>query len=355
MDRRLFGFQQLAVAAKTLGLVVFFYTFSISLTFYNKWMMKRFHFPLSVSVTHYTMVFIMASFLRCYWEFRKGKKRIILSWSDYLKRVFPAAVASALDIGLSNWSFMFITVSLYTMTKSTSIIFILIFALLFRIESWHISLVAIVALISGGLFMFTYQSTQFNSEGFFICLTASALSGIRWTLTQIIMQKDSLGLHNPIDTIYHIQPLMAMSLAPLAFFIEGHEMVLSPHLFNAPNLHEALISASMVFVGCFLAFMLSLSEFLLLSHTSSLTLSISGIFKEVCTLSLATEFGGDKMNAVNFVGLILCLSGIAVHVVTKATKDNKEKETKKVKYDKMTPEEAVQMLPLTQDEDDNQY
>ena len=40
MGRKLFGFQQLAVAAKGLGLVLFFYTFSISLTFYNKWMMK---------------------------------------------------------------------------------------------------------------------------------------------------------------------------------------------------------------------------------------------------------------------------------------------------------------------------
>ena len=56
-------------------------------------------------------------------------------------------------------------------------------------------------------------------------------------------------------------------------------MVLSPHLFNAPTLHVALMSASMVFIGCFLAFMLSVSEFLLLSHTSSLTLSIAGIFK----------------------------------------------------------------------------
>ncbi|KAK3741164.1 hypothetical protein QZH41_011837, partial [Actinostola sp. cb2023] len=318
--RQIFGFQQLTAVVKTLGLVLFFYTFSISLTFYNKWMMKRFHFPLSVSVTHYTLVFLLASLTRYYWEFRSGKKRIILTWSDYLKRVLPTAVASALDIGLSNWSLMFITISLYTMTKSTSIIFILIFALLFRIEKWHVSLIAVVFLISGGLLMFTFQSTQFNTEGFLICLTASVLSGIRWTLTQIIMQKNNIGLHNPIDTIYHLQPLMVLTLAPLAFYMEGRHMVLSAHLFNAPSLHVALLSALMVSIGCFLAFMLSVSEFLLVSQTSSITLSISGIFKEICTLSLATEFAGDQMNALNFVGLVLCLSGIAVHVVTKATK-----------------------------------
>ena len=42
--------------------------------------------------------------------------------------------------------------------------------------------------------------------------------------------------------------------------------------------------------------------------------------QEICILSLATEFAGDKMTMVNFFGLVLCLCGISVHVVTKATK-----------------------------------
>ena len=29
------------------------------------------------------------------------------------------------------------------------------------------------------------------------------------------------GLHNPIDTLYHVQPLMTLALMPLAFLIEG--------------------------------------------------------------------------------------------------------------------------------------
>ena len=33
-------------------------------------------------------------------------------------------------------------------------------------------------------------------------------------------------------------------------------------------------------------------------------------------MSLATEFAGDKMTTVNFFGLVLCLIGISVHVVT---------------------------------------
>ena len=29
------------------------------------------------------------------------------------------------------------------------------------------------------------------------------------------------GLHNPLDTLYHLQPFMTLTLIPLAFYIEG--------------------------------------------------------------------------------------------------------------------------------------
>ncbi|XP_078367610.1 solute carrier family 35 member C2-like [Oculina patagonica] len=321
MAKKLFGFQQLAGAFRTLGYILFMYIFSISLTFYNKWLLKRFHFPLSVSVVHYAMVFVIAAILRLLWEFKTEKRRIILPWSVYMKRVLPTAIACALDIGFSNWSLMFITVSLYTMTKSTSIIFILMFALVFRLEQWNFSLVAVILLIASGLFLFTFESTEFSAEGFVLALTASGLSGLRWTLAQILTQKEDLGLHNPLDTLYHLQPFMTLTLIPLAFYIEGQSLALSPQVFSARDSSILWVTISMVMFGCFLAFMISVAEFLLLSHTSSLTLSISGIFKEICTLSLATEFAGDKMTTVNFFGLVLCLIGISVHVVIKATKD----------------------------------
>ena len=63
-----------------------------------------------------------------------GHDRIVLTWRNYLSRVALVAVFSALDIGLSQWSFEFITVSLYTMTKTTAVLFILIFALVFKLE-----------------------------------------------------------------------------------------------------------------------------------------------------------------------------------------------------------------------------
>lgn len=79
------------------------------------------------------------------------------------------------------------------MTKSTCIIFILAFSLSFGLEKRRPSLIAVVTLIAIGLFLFTYQSTQFNLEGFLLVLSASALAGLRWTLAQLVMQRKELG------------------------------------------------------------------------------------------------------------------------------------------------------------------
>lgn len=78
-------------------------------------------------------------------------------------------------------------------------------------------------MISSGLFMFTYRSTEFNPLGFIFLIFASITSGIRWTFAQFIMQKTKLGLHNPIDMIYHMQPWMILSLMPVTIAFEGTE------------------------------------------------------------------------------------------------------------------------------------
>lgn len=109
--------------------------------------------------------------------------------------------------------------------------------------------------------MFTYKSTQFNVEGFALVLGASFIGGIRWTLTQMLLQKADLGeplgraggradigpqagltaavsrcagLQNPIDTMFHLQPLMFLGLFPLFAVFEGMLLPLGPGVQQTP-------------------------------------------------------------------------------------------------------------------------
>ncbi|ESO86518.1 hypothetical protein LOTGIDRAFT_220559 [Lottia gigantea] len=303
---------------KTGCLVLFYYFFSISLTFYNQRFIHSYKYPLSITMCHLIVKFVIAGIFRSLLQCYSHTPRATLNWTDYWKKIAPTGIASVLDIGFSNWSFEFVTVSLYTMCKSTAIIFILFFSILFKLEKFRCSLLFVVLFISGGLFMFTYHSTQFNLEGFFMVMLASFLSGVRWTLAQFILQKKELGLQNPVDMMYHIQPWMMLGLLPLSTIFEGLDISTTSRLFRYEDTSVLLTSIGLISLGAMLAFFLEFSEFLFLSHTSSLTLSISGIFKEICTLYLATQINGDKMNTVNVLGLLMCLCGITLHVILRA-------------------------------------
>ncbi|KAM6248550.1 solute carrier family 35 member C2 isoform 3-T3 [Porphyrio hochstetteri] len=312
------GAAALGRAALAAPLVLLYYGFSIGITFYNKWLMKSFPFPLLVTLLHLLLIFGLSALARALTRCRSGRPPAVLSWADCLRRAAPAAtlplsmaccwagetaawaLSTSLDIGLSNWSFLYVTVSLYTMTKSSAILFILLFSLLFKLEEVRVTLLLVVLLIAGGLFMFTYKSTQFNTQGFVLVLCASFLGGIRWTLTQILMQKAELGL--------------PLSISEKLF------------LFHEAGMLFALVGK--LLLGGILAFGLGFSEFLLVSRTSSLTLSIAGIFKEICILFLATHLLGDRLSLLNWLGFAVCLSGISLHVVLKAMNTKGEKAPK---------------------------
>ena len=125
--------------------ILTYYLFSITLTFYNRYVFVTFEYPLSITVFHLIVKFILAASFRSIYNFiiqirafhfKNKTKRVTLEWSTFLKKIVPLSVASAADIGFSNWSLQYISVTLYTMSKSTAILFILFFALVFKLEKW---------------------------------------------------------------------------------------------------------------------------------------------------------------------------------------------------------------------------
>ncbi|KAH8864479.1 Solute carrier family 35 member C2 [Schistosoma japonicum] len=308
---------------KTLLTVLMFYCFSICLTFFNSRYIKVFPYPLSITLMHMVIKFLLSWFVRCILSWFYDYPRIELPWSKYVKTVAVSGVSSALDIGFSNWSFEFITVSLYTMTKSTSVVFIVMFSVLLKLEKKRPSLVIIVMLISCGLLMFSYESTQFDYIGFLLVLAASFLSGIRWSFTQLIVHGQCYGLSHPIDLMFHSQPWMALAILPLSLYIEGFELITAKNLFRTDAFNQLVGDLLQLCIGALLAFGLELSEYLVVSSASSLTLSVAGILKEVCTLYLASKFNGDNISHVNMIGFFICLCGIALHIVAKAVNSKK--------------------------------
>lgn len=107
------------------------------------------------------------------------------------------------------------------MCKSSSLIFVLLFAFLFRLEPISQRLVFVILLITSGVLLMVFTETAFSLLGLILVMSASFFGGLRWSLTQLLLSKKEMGMNNPAATIFWLAPCMGVSLAITSMVVEG--------------------------------------------------------------------------------------------------------------------------------------
>lgn len=146
------------------------------------------------------------------------------------------------------------------MCKSSSLAFVLLFAFLFKLEKPTWKLVGIITIITAGVVLMVSTETQFEFAGMIEVLTASALGGLRWSLTQILLDKESMGMSNPIATLFWLAPIMGLTLSIVSMVVDGWGTVLGNDKFFG-SLWVALETAVMIVIPGFIAFCMNVTEF----------------------------------------------------------------------------------------------
>ncbi|GER47339.1 nucleotide/sugar transporter family protein [Striga asiatica] len=297
---------------KTLFFILVWYTFSTFLTLYNKTLlgdnMGKFPAPLLMNTIHFTMQAVLSKAITWFWSDRFHPSA--MSWKDYFVRVVPTALSTAMDVNLSNASLVFISVTFATMCKSASPIFLLLFAFAFRLESPSAKLLGIILVISIGILLTVAKETEFEFWGFIFVTLAAVMSGFRWTMTQILLQKETYGLKNPLTLMSYVTPVMAIATALLSLMFDPWQDFRESDYFNS-SWHIAKSSLLMFFGGT-LAFFMVLTEYILVSVTSAVTVTIAGVVKEAVTILVAVLYFHDEFTWLKGVGLLTIMVGVSL-------------------------------------------
>ncbi|CRK27322.1 hypothetical protein BN1723_003492, partial [Verticillium longisporum] len=223
------------------SLILLWYIFSLSISLYNKWMFDKdrlnFAFPLFTTSCHMLVQFALSGLVLYFIPSLRphnaqhnsdaGRSRHetepdrpLMSKLFYLTRIGPCGAATGLDIGLGNTSLKFITLTFYTMCKSSSLAFVLIFAFIFRLEKPTWRLVAIIATMTAGVVLMVSGEVEFKLGGFVLVISAAFFSGFRWALTQILLLRNP-ATSNPFSSIFFLAPVMFVVLMAIAIPVEG--------------------------------------------------------------------------------------------------------------------------------------
>ncbi|KAI8925469.1 triose-phosphate transporter family-domain-containing protein [Entophlyctis helioformis] len=287
------------------------YTVSISLHIYNKWLFSRDHFnfpfPMMTTTIHTTSQFILSAIVLQVF-LPSLKPTSYPTRYDYLTKVLPCGIATGLDIGLSNSSLKSISLSFYTMVKSGAPVFILLFAYLFGLERPTLSMFGVISIIVAGVLIMVANETKFDAVGYTEAQVATVLSGLRWSLTQLLLKDVAFGMNNPLATNLFLAPIIAVSLVGAFTVLEGvGQLLASPHFATVSS------SLSIVGIACsggLIAFLLVILEFSLISETSVVTFSVAGIFKEIITIATSALVFGDRFTGHVLLGLVISIVGI---------------------------------------------
>ncbi|WVQ71800.1 hypothetical protein IAR50_001342 [Cryptococcus sp. DSM 104548] len=300
--------------------IAFWYIFATLLSLYNKWMFSpeyyNFPYPLFVTSCHMAIQFGLAAVIRHFWH-EKFRPQERPTRREYLTKILPTAASTGGDIGLSNLSLKTITLSLYTMCKSSTLIFVLLFAFTFRLEPYSLRLILVICLISFGVFCMVFNTTSVSISGVLMVFSASALGGLRWALTELLMHKKAMGLANPFATIFWLAPLMAVTLGLVSMVVEGWVSILQSDFFAG---WTAMETAGVIALPGSIAFAMVASEYFVIQRAGVVPLSIAGIFKEVSTISISAWVFGDQLTTFNIIGVVITITGIALYSYHKYTK-----------------------------------
>ncbi|KAI6135817.1 triose-phosphate transporter family-domain-containing protein [Pisolithus croceorrhizus] len=289
--------------------IVLWFTFATVLSVYNKWMFSLDHFgfpyPLFVTTVHMVIQFVLAAALRFI----------------YPQRFRPECGPNVRAYGCVRMTVSVMTSSPnieYAMCKSSSLIFVLIFAFLFRLEKFSLRLVAVILVIFGGVLLMVASETAFVLSGFILVMTASVCSGLRWSLTQLLMRDKKMGMDSPAAAIFWLSPIMATTLAIISILWEGWDRVFSTPFFG--SLASAINTVVMLTLPGFLAFCMVMSEYYIIQRAGVLPMSIAGIAKEVSTITISAWFFGDELTPLNITGVAITTCGIALFTYHKYRK-----------------------------------
>lgn len=326
---------------RTVVTLLSWYFISSVIILLTKWLFVNF-FAFPLIVTTYS------NSLATVWAFLMSRRQCWrpepLTRKQFRDYVLPIGISTALEIGFSNIALKILTVSFGTILKGGSPVFTMFWGLLLRTEVFKGNVCLTLITIALGIALASFgEGHEFVMNGFILQLLGVALGGLRWAMTQVLLRGSEDGAMPPLTAILYTSTATAACVLPFALFLEGGEVLARLQELDA---HQVWIISGTMTIVASLVFVLLISEYWLVNATSSLGLSVAGVFKELLTIAGGIIIFSDHISVLNIVGFVICQIGIIAYAYIRyERKDTEDKPSDGI------PEHQVP-LRSSVDEDD---
>ncbi|KAG5507109.1 hypothetical protein JKF63_05855 [Porcisia hertigi] len=230
-------------------------------------------------------------------------------------KILPLCMSFCGFVALTNLSLLYNSIGFYQLIKVLTTPMIVVIQSLFYNKTFSIKVKLSLTLICVGVILATVSDASASLLG-----TVTALSALVVTsMYQIwVGSKQTELCCDSFQLLYNQAPLSAVLLLPIAYF--------SDHLgstFYAPCWSTNVLILS----SGFLAFLVNLSTFFVISRTSPVTYNVLGHFKLCVVLSLGYIFFSEEMSLRIFTGIVMVVFGVFWYTHLRMQDENTERSS----------------------------
>ncbi|KAL3632243.1 hypothetical protein CASFOL_025227 [Castilleja foliolosa] len=272
----------------------------------SKWVLssKEINFPYPLGLTMLHMVFssVLCFMLTKVFKIIKVEKGMTLD--IYISSVIPIGAMFAMTLWLGNTAYLYISVAFAQMLKAIMPVAVFVLGVLAGLEVMSCRMLLIMSVISFGVLVASYGEISISWIGVVYQMGGVVGEALRLIFVEIFVKRKGLKL-NPMSMMYYVSPCSALCLLIPWIFLER------------PKMEEQgtwSFKPLVLTLNCLCTFALNLSVFLVISHTSALTIRVAGVVKDwVVVLLSALIFADTKLTLINLFGYAIAIVGVAAY------------------------------------------
>ncbi|XP_047254370.1 probable sugar phosphate/phosphate translocator At3g14410 isoform X2 [Capsicum annuum] len=287
----------------------------------------NFPYPLALTLLHMVFSSVLCFVLTKVFKIMKVEEGMTLD--IYISSVIPIGAMFAMTLWLGNTAYLYISVSFAQMLKAIMPVAVFILGVVAGLEMMSCKMLLIMSVISFGVLVASYGEISINWVGVIYQMGGVVGEALRLIFMEILVKRKGLKL-NPISVMYYVSPCSALCLLVPWIFLEKPKM--DEQL--TWSFHPIALS-----LNCICTFALNLSVFLVISHTSALTIRVAGVVKDwVVVLLSALLFADTKLTLINLCGYAIAIAGVAAY--------NSHKLKKEASRVSSNESQAAESIPL---------
>ncbi|MFS7983990.1 putative sugar phosphate transporter domain-containing protein [Helianthus anomalus] len=274
--------------------------------FFNKWVLSskeiNFPYPLGLTLLHMIFSSVLCFVLTKVLKILKVEEGMTLE--IYTTSVIPIGAMFAMTLWLGNTAYLYISVAFAQMLKAVMPVAVFILGVAAGLEVMSMRMLLIMSVISFGVLVASYGEININWIGVVYQMGGVVGEALRLIFMEIFVRRKGLKL-NPISMMYYVSPCSALCLLVPWIFLEKPKMDAQ----GTWNFQPLVLT-----LNSMCTFALNLSVFLVIQHTSALTIRVAGVVKDwVVVLLSAILFADTKLTLINIFGYAIAIGGVAAY------------------------------------------